>query len=201
MPFGDLVISNIQEDDPRVKLRRQIGQFVHIFDLLRIDGQPERSAYFLDYGDDTQHSHLFQTIYEQTSVPKGNNIICDWKEGRQRKIFDTVLGQFVPYTKQLWLSIPKTTTFTKRPRNAEEEVEYFVRSVGLPNHKFFWSDDVQLTGLDFNDYAAINGERNKKYRGRYTFTPELPSINRLRRPTKFGFELDQTDWEILFKCY
>lgn len=163
-------------------------------DLIKTDGQLERAQYAL-LG--LPLGYLFNRFDENISNPKGQQVVCSWKPGRQ--IYDTEKGDFVPYTETLIDNIPKTFTFAQRPENAEQEVEYYVRSVSLPKHSFYWSNSMNEAGIPFGEYAAIKGFTNKAYRGRYTLTPNLPGIKKLGHYNEFGFYvMDEEDWDLLF---
>lgn len=170
---------------------------VNIFDLLKADGQWERAQYeFLNL----PRGFLFQNFNGRISTPKSNRVICEWSPTVNQKIFDVEQQKYIPFTEQLWLDIPQTATFTRRPENAEQEVEYFVRSASLPKHSFIWSDDVVNTGLSWEEFSSIRGFSNQEFRGRFTFLPYLPNIKDLGHYNKFGFyEMKDDDWDFLFR--
>lgn len=166
-------------------------------DLLKVDGQIERAQYGL-LG--LPIGFLFNNFNEPISTPRDNDWICAWMPRTNRRIYDTWLNEWVPYTEELFNSIPKTCTFAPRPTDHEIEVEYFVRSAGLPKHVWIWSDGVQTMSRAI--YLFIRGNINAEYRGRYTFTPRLPQIDGLGRWERDGpndiYVIDTNDWEQLF---
>lgn len=162
--------------------------------MLKTDGQLERAQYELM---NLPLGFLFENFDGPISTPKGNAFLCAWRP--DRKIFDTVLNRFVAFTSHLFEEMPATFTFCPKPANAEQEVEYYVRSAGLPKHAFIWSDNIAKTGLTWRQYCSIRGETNIHFRGRYTFTPLLPQIKNLGQVNEHGFyEMDQTEWEAIF---
>lgn len=168
---------------------------VHLSDLLKIDGQPERAQYeFLNL----PRGYLFDRFNGPISNPRGQEVVCVWKPGRE--VFDTVLQTHVSFTEELYLNLPNTFTFTLKPEDDQQEVEYFVRAIGLPKHSFVWSNDVDRTGISCENYSAIRGDSNKAYRGRFTFTPHLPGIKELGHHDENGFyTMDEAEWEAIFQ--
>lgn len=82
--------------------------------------------------------------------------------------------------------IPYTYSYLPEPLDVYTELDYYVRSVGLVNHRFIWSSEDQLTK---NDFAKIASRDNHNYHGRYTLAPELPSIKNSIREDEYGNEL------------
>lgn len=160
-------------------------------DLLKVDGQAERFYYRL-LG--LPRGFLFNNFENVISSPKN-----EWMFSPGREIFDKKLQKCVPITTELLSDIPPTFTFAPRPVDAEQEVEFYVRSAGLPNHSFYWSDNVVNTGIDWKRYVQIRGDTNKEFRGRFTLTPLLPQIDGLGNYSRNGYySMDQNDWDSLF---
>lgn len=163
-----------------------------ILDLIDVNGAEHRILY--DYL--ATLGSLFIGFNEAIGVPKGNTLLCTWnKMAPERSIFDTVEDKWVPFTERLYDSIPETYTFAQRPVDQQLEMDYFVRSCGLPNHRFIWSTD----SISMKHYGWVISETNKLFRGRYTFTPYMPRIKNMGR-IEFGFySIENSDWDILFK--
>lgn len=52
------------------------------------------------------------------------------------KVFDNKIGQ---WTDKYLFEIPKTATYAPMPTNLLSELDYYIRSAALVNHKFVWS--------------------------------------------------------------
>lgn len=125
-------------------------------------------------------------------VPIGNEILSAWRPNRM--IFDNLEKRWIPYTKEFLESLPRTCTFVPKSTTTEMEMDYFVRACGLPKHVFIWSTN----GIDRENFAWIKSGRNMEYRGRYTFTPNLPNISTLGRMEGHFYVMEICDWDIIF---
>lgn len=89
------------------------------------------------------------------------------------------------WTVKYMYPIPHTYTYAPKPNDVYTELDYYVRSVGLVNHRFIWSSD----GIEMNDFAKIASKINISYHGRYTLAPDLPNIKNLVREDEYGNEI------------
>lgn len=110
------------------------------------------------------------------AVLNGNQALFDFPDHRERQIFDTVEKKWIPFTEELLLSIPHTFTYAPRPINNAMQVDYYIRACGLPKHVFIWAVDR----IPRNHYGLIRS-CGQQFIGRYTFTPQLPSIKEIGR--------------------
>lgn len=139
-----------------------------LWDLIDLDGAPCREAYTVFAG---HLGTLFRNFDDAISIPIGNITIGKWyPDEPTRMIFDCFNDEWLPYTQELFQSIPPTFTFAEKPINIHMELDYFLRSVCAPKHHFVWSVDA----IPQQNYALVASQLNQAYRCRYTFAPYLP---------------------------
>lgn len=138
---------------------------------------------------------LFDDFYGIMTAPVQSKNFCSPNDFK-RNIYDKVSGKWVDFTQELYEIIPKTFTFAPRPVNIEMEMDYFVRSFGLPKHHFVWSN--KLDGIPKEIFAGIRSVKNGMFRGRYTFTPWLPQIEKLGRLYSGFYMCEDDDNCIIF---
>lgn len=103
-------------------------------------------------------------------------------------VYDNVVNSWV--YKRLY-EIPRTYTFAPYPEDVYMELDYFVRSAGLVNHRFVWSSNQH--GIPFDLYMGIRSNINKEMRGRYTQCKGLPKIGGLMHKTMDEVVMSQED--------
>lgn len=108
---------------------------------------------------------LFDDFNAPISTPKfASRLRVRDYDSDQHEVFDTVLGEWVPLTEELYNRIPKTYTFAPRPENIEMEMDCFVRGCGLLKHSFVWS----VNSIPKEDFEKVASNANIAWCGRYT---------------------------------
>lgn len=180
--------------DARKKLRvfnREHGYVDDIRILINKDAAEDRVIYSLL----APIGMLFSGFLQPIGVPFQNENFC-FPNAVKRKIYDNAYGEWTWFNRDLYDSIPPTFTFAPRPIDVEMELDYFVRSFGLPKHKFIWSDGIKAIPID--QFASIFSTKNDIFRGRYTFTPWMPPIASLSKLSFGHYIIDKDDYETIF---
>lgn len=112
----------------------------------------------------------------------------------QAEVFDNAIGEWIPMTPELFEAIPRTYTFAPQPDSVLMELDYFVRGAGLLKHAFVWATN----SIPAETYCMVRCDTNKKFRGRYTVTPWLPSIHNLGQNIGGDYFISDEDWDVIF---
>lgn len=170
---------------------RENGYPNDIRDLVKKDGADERVLYSLL----APLGMLFPYFLDPIGVPSQSENFC-LPNGPKRKIFDQEVGEWIWFNAELYESIPNTYSFAPRPIDVHMEMDYFVRSFGLPKHHFIWSDGSK--GILREHFGLVRSIQNGKFHGHYTLTPWLPSIKNLGRLMSGFYVTDNEDYEAIF---
>lgn len=108
------------------------------------------------------------------------------------RMFDKKHGVWIPYDP--W-RVPKTYSMVPAPQDVVTELDLFIRSVPLVNHKYIWAPDTGK--IPANIFGKLKSNTNQTMIGRFTIAPEMPSIDhldKLARMTGGFIEQDQASF-------
>lgn len=115
------------------------------------------------------------------------------KDADGYKMFDRNVMEWVEYDRTI---VPWTYSYAPKPTNVMLELDYFLRSAPLVNHKYIWVDRPDERGIDRNIFAMVNSITNYEFFGRFSVAPFMPPISTIATMTPNGFiEQNQSEFE------
>lgn len=109
------------------------------------------------------------------------------KETGKEVMFDNILGRWVPYEPE-W--VPWTYSMATAPKNVSVELDYFVRSTALVNHKFIWAMDQ----IPINVFEKLKSRTNHDFIGRFVIKRWYPTVLEPGRAVGQFIERDQDEY-------
>lgn len=145
-----------------------------------VQGLKERKK-FLNHGE------LGDLLYDPDSILSVRrwNVVAS-------HIFDNTDKKWIKYDPEL---IPDTYTLVPAPSNVLIELDYFVRSIHVVNHRYVWAlPEFEEKGMPREILGKLFTNSNQKNQGRYIFREQVPTLQNPARMVKFRFvEQDQKD--------
>lgn len=140
-----------------------------------------------------KHGRLGDLLYDRNAFES----VRRWELADISQVYDNLSEKWLDYMPG---EIIRTYSLAPPPGNLKIELDYFIRSWPLVNHRYIWADaSFGRFGMPRDIACMLFSNENNRNVGRYTIRPELPTLNHVARMVKHNFiEQDVRDMPRLF---
>lgn len=143
-----------------------------------------------------KYGHLGQLLFDpntKISVRRCEIVAVD-QHTQFEIVFDKKIGDWILFEPD---NIVPTYSFAVPPENVVIEMDYFLRSLVLPKHKYIWV--TGNSGIPHEYFEMVKSSQNQNAIGRFTFAPMMGTVQNPAKMSIFGFmEQDQADFIDIF---